>query len=90
MPCAPPNPFAVGDFQAVMVNGTVHICRTFDLLEIIRLKLSQISEQVNLPYPFKLIRVNSHIGSSGSHAIFFLPFKQKKPRDFRSKNLSAM
>ena len=69
------QPFAIGDFQAVVVNGTVHIRRAFDLFDITRFKLSQISEQVDLPYPLKLVRVDPHIGSSGSHAIFLPPFK---------------
>lgn len=60
-----------------MVNGTIHGCRAFDLLEITRLKLFKISEQVNLPDPFKLVRVDPHIGSSGSHAIFYLPSNRK-------------
>lgn len=38
----PPIPFAVGNLQAVVFCGTVHIACAFDLNEIVRLKLPQI------------------------------------------------
>ena len=54
----PPKPFAIGHFQAVVVNGTIYISRSFNFLNIIRLKLSQISEQVYLPHLFNNLRLN--------------------------------
>ena len=38
----PPIPFAVGNLQAVVFCGTVHIACAFDLNKIARLKLTQI------------------------------------------------
>ena len=38
----PPIPFAVGNLQAIVFCGTVHIACAFDLNKIARLKLTQI------------------------------------------------
>lgn len=65
----PPVPFAVGNLQAVVFCGAVHIGRAFDLDEIARFIGSQIGKQIYLSYPFQHIRVNLHIGSVTSHSV---------------------
>jgi len=74
----PPVPFTVGNLQAVVFCGAVHIGCTFDPDEIARLIGSQLGKQIYLPCPFKHIWGNLHIAAVTSHS-------NKKPEDFRGR-----